>query len=84
MTKISPHWWVLVAVSHAAFGANFPSGPCDCNVYILHFRGLLVHATEVPMICAPLGRPSIPTDILSSLNGKVADLGTGGEVRVDF
>ena len=64
-------------VNYAAFGGGKASSGEERNVYKLRVKGAAVpdrdmkvfSAVAVPMICAPLSRPSVPDVCLSELRG---------------
>ena len=70
MKKVSGQWKGSVEMSYAAFGGSKSSGVC--NVFELELTGSnlsvpvvqKIQAVEVPVICAPLMRPSVETHLL--------------------
>ena len=70
--KLGAEWVDSEPVSYAAFGTADPSLNEMRNIYnvILHGSNDIGHslrATEIPVISAPLFRPAVPDDILTSL-----------------
>ena len=89
--KVGFEYEMSEPVSYAAFGTNNPSRNELRNIYNVVMRddsdsdqSLL--STEIPVICAPLYRPEIPSSFLESF-GDVQfadDYTSGKEVKVDI
>ena len=72
--RVGLEWSGSEPLSYAAFGTGKPSANQIHNMYncILQDRHGSNHSllvTEIPVICAPLYRPEVPSDFLESLGG---------------
>ena len=89
--KVDSEWLDAQPMSDAAFGTGKPSVSEFCNIYNVILEnsqgsGHSLHCMEVPVICAPMYRPEVPSDLMSAF-GEVqfADVyGTGQEVKFDI
>ena len=89
VNKISPEWVCQQQVSCAAFGSSSPSDPCMRNLFNVTMLGdqqvVSVVLTETPVVCAPMYRPAVPSDVLSSLDDDVQLIDVyEGEFQVDI
>ena len=91
VAKVGPEWICSQNMSYAAFGSAKASSATFRNVYNVLLQGRegqmeKIVATEVPVICAPLFRPSIPENILQSFGEGIdfEDVGEGDKVQVDL
>ena len=89
--KVGPEWLDAQPMSYAAFGTGKPSVSELRNIYNVILEssqgsGHSLHCTEVPVICAPIYRPEVPSDLMSAFGElQFADVyGTGLEVKVDI
>ena len=70
--RCAPEWIGSREMSYAAFGGG-ESGSRHRNIYSVKMSGacvsqpteVVVQAAEVPVICAPLARPSVPASVLA-------------------
>ena len=71
VNKIGPNWLEANNVSHTAFGGTGYKEPQMRNVYEVGLSAnqnfQTIKATEIPVICATIRQPKVPTYILQSL-----------------
>ena len=89
--KVGPEWLDAQPMSYAAFGTGKPSVSELRNIYNVILEssqgsGHSLYCTEVPVICAPIYRPEVPSDLMSAFGElQFADVyGTGQELKVDI
>ena len=89
--NVGLEWLDAQPMSYAAFGTGKPSVSELRNIYNVILEsaqgsGHPLHCTEVPVLCTPIYRPEVPSDLMSAF-GEVqfADAyGIGLEVKVDI
>ena len=89
--KVGTEWLDTQPMSYAAFGTGKPSVSELRNIYNVILEssqgsGHSLHCTEVPVICAPIYRPKVPSDLMSVFGElQFANVyGTGQEVKVNI
>ena len=91
--RCAPEWVECREIAYTAFGGS-ESGSKSRNIYRVQMSGACVsnpamvqiEAAEVPVICSPLARPSVPSSLLAAFgNLELADPpGDGGELTIDI
>ena len=89
--KVGLEWLDAQPMSHAAFGTGKPSVSELRNISNVILKssqgsGHSLHCTEVPVICSPIYRPEVPSDLISAFGElQFADIyGTDQKVKVDI
>ena len=89
--KVGPEWLDAQPMSYTAFGTGKPSFSelGNINNVILESSqgsGHSLHCTEVPVVCAPIHCPKVPSDLMSAfVEVQFADVYvTSQEVKVDI
>ena len=91
VSQVDPEFCLMERVAFSSFGSHTASKDEMRNIYNLELRGAsfgcgVISATEVPVVCAPLFRRSVPDDILKQF-GKVQlveDYKESQHVKIDI
>ena len=80
-----------ISLAYASFGSDTVSRTEDRNVHAVKVSGIEgggemeIQATAIPIICAPVTQPSVPTKLLSGVHGRnLVSVKSGKKIKIDL